>query len=62
MAQHIVRQPVEVISQGGCIHFVNAGFCLGCNETATYIEENGQHMATIRPGADGIAYLDVEIH
>jgi len=62
MATIAVRQPVEVIDQGKTVHFVNAGSCLQCNETEEYLTENGTHLATIRPGKDGIAYVNVDTH
>lgn len=62
MATIAVRQTVEVIFQGENIHFINAGSCLQCNETEEYLTENGTHMATIRPGKDGITYVNVDTH
>lgn len=62
MATIALRQPVEVIAHEGVTHFVNAGSCLQCSETEVYLTENGTHLATIRPGKDGIVHINMNVH
>lgn len=60
---HTCRQPVEIVMHEEITHYINAGKCLGCSESAILIEENGQHMGTINPRGDRhVVYVDVENH
>ncbi len=50
-----LRQPTEVIVNGGTTHYINGGRCLQCNETDEWVEQGGVHLGTIY--ADGRPYF-----